>query len=374
MGKLTKTVLLCMLAAAAVPPAVYWGMDYAYAAASGSVVRSVGDMTQRLSGAMNSREESVTFTYEGKTSSLKSQIQTALDLAMSGDPYLNYIVDSYSYSYRGGARSAAVSILLSYRESLQQTAYVNGRVKAILSKIITPGMTGDEKVKAIHDWVVLNLKYDTTFTKFTAYEGLKSGSAVCQGYSLLTYKLLKGAGIANKIVEGTAWQGGTGQSHAWNLVQLNGRWYHLDTTWDDPTPDRKGAVSTAYYLRTDNQMRRDHTWTRAYPAAAVEYSRTLDELAQAGGEKRAVYQKLQRELRYDLYEESAVVDTAAELTRLAQQARSAGEASLLLRYGGSENRLVSDLRQLYKAGFTSLSYKASSFEDTGDLKVELFWQ
>ncbi|NGM85164.1 transglutaminase [Paenibacillus sp. 7124] len=374
MGKLTKTVLLCMLAAAAVPPAVYWGMDYAYAAASGNVVRSVGDMTQRLSGAMNSRKESVTFTYEGKTSSLKSQIQTALDRAMSGDPYLNYIVDSYSYSYRGGARSAAVSIRLSYRESLQQTAYVNGRVKAILSKIITPGMTGDEKVKAIHDWVVLNLKYDTTFTKFTAYEGLKSGSAVCQGYSLLTYKLLKGAGIANKIVEGTAWQGGTGQSHAWNLVQLNGRWYHLDTTWDDPTPDRKGAVSTAYYLRTDNQMRRDHTWTRAYPAAAVEYSRTLNELAQAGGEKRAVYQKLQRELRYDLYEESAVVDTAAELTRLAQQARSAGEASLLLRYGGSENRLVSDLRQLYKAGFTSLSYKASSFEDTGDLKVELFWQ
>lgn len=55
--------------------------------------------------------------------------------------------------------------------------------------------------------MVLNLKYDTTYTKYTAYEGLKSGSAVCQGYSLLTYKLLKGAGIANKIVEGTAWQG-----------------------------------------------------------------------------------------------------------------------------------------------------------------------
>ncbi|MDT3427611.1 hypothetical protein J2Z22_003174 [Paenibacillus forsythiae] len=373
MGKLTKAIVLGMLVAAAVPPVVYWGMDYAYAAVNGTAVRSVSDMTQRLAGAMNNRRESVAFTYEGKTSRLKSQIQTALDQAMSNDPYLNYIVNGYSFSYRTGSRSAVVSVRLSYRESLQQTAYVNERVKAVLNKIINPGMTGDEKVKAIHDWVVLNLKYDTTYTKYTAYEGLKSGSAVCQGYSLLTYKLLKGAGIPNKIVEGTAWQGGSGQAHAWNLVQLNGRWYHLDTTWDDPTPDRAGAVSTDYYLRTDRQMRRDHTWTRAYPAAAVEYSRTLGELASLKGAKQAAYQKLRKELRYDLYEESGIVDDAAELTALAGQARKAGEASLLFRYDGSESRLVSDLQSLYEKGFKNLSYKASSFEDTGDLKVDLYW-
>ncbi|AIQ14505.1 transglutaminase domain-containing protein [Paenibacillus durus] len=374
MGKMTKAIVLGMLVAAAVPPAVYWGMDYAYAAVKGTPIRSVSDMTQQLTAAMNNRRESVAFTYEGNTSRLKSQLQTALDQAMSNDPYLNYIVNSYSFSYRGGSRSAAVSVKLTYRESLQQTAYVNGRVKTILNEIITPGMTGDEKVKAVHDWVVLHLKYDTTYTKYTAYEGLKSGSAVCQGYSLLTYKLLKGAGIPNKIVEGTAWQDGSGQSHAWNLVQLNGRWYHLDTTWDDPSPDKAGAVSTAYYLRTDSQMRRDHTWTRSYPAAAVEYSRTLSELASLKGEKQVAYQNLQKELRYDLYEESGIVDNAAELTALAQQARKKGEASLMFRYNGSESRLVSDLQQLYEKGFKGLSYKTSAFEDTGDLKVELSWQ
>ncbi|WP_025690424.1 transglutaminase domain-containing protein [Paenibacillus zanthoxyli] len=374
MGKLTKAIVLGMLVAAAVPPAVYWGMDYAYAEVKGTSIRSASDMTQQLTAAMNSRRESVTFTYEGNTSRLKSQLQTALDQAMSNDPYLNYIVSSYSFSYRGGSRSAAVSVKLTYRESLQQTAYVNGRVKTILNEIITPGMTEDEKVKAVHDWVVLNLKYDTTYTKYTAYEGLKSGSAVCQGYSLLTYKLLKGAGIPNKIVEGTAWQDGVGQSHAWNLVQLDGRWYHLDTTWDDPSPDKAGAVSTAYYLRTDGQMRRDHTWTRSYPAAAAEYSRTLSELASVKGEKQAAYQKLQQDLRYDLYEESGIVDNAAELTTLAQQARKKGEASLLFRYNGSESRLVSDLQQLYEKGFKALSYKTSSFEDSGDLKVELYWK
>ncbi|MEI0738920.1 hypothetical protein VQ056_23700 [Paenibacillus sp. JTLBN-2024] len=50
--------------------------------------------------------------------------------------------------------------------------------------------------------------------------------------------------------------------HAWNLVLLDGKWYHLDTTWDDPAPDRKGEIGFGYYLRTDAQMKKDHAWTK----------------------------------------------------------------------------------------------------------------
>ncbi|MBY9077035.1 transglutaminase [Paenibacillus sp. HN-1] len=373
MGKMTKAILLGMLAAAAVPQAVYWGMDYAYAATNSAAIRSVSDMTQRLTAAIASRKENISFTYQGRTAGLKSQIQSALDKAITGDPYVNYIVDSYSFSFRGGANSAAVSVTIAYRETLQQTAYVDERVKAINKQIIKPGMTGDEKVKAIHDWVVLHLKYDTTYTRYTAYEGLKSGSTVCQGYALLTYKLLKNAGIPNKIVEGTAWQNGSGISHAWNLVQLGGRWYHLDTTWDDPVPDRSGKVSTNYYLLTDSEMRRDHTWTKAYPAASVKYADVLNGLASSGGSKVAVYRKLQQELHYNVYEDGGAVSTPAELTALARQARSSGKSSLLFRYGGSESRLVGDLQTLYGEGFDNLRYRTSSQDGTRSLKVELYW-
>jgi hypothetical protein len=379
MGKkrlsLMKTMLGGMLLFAALPPVAYYSWGHAYAASASPSLQSVSEMAKRLTGAMNNRRQTITFAYEGKTSKLKAQVQSAIDQAMGSDPYLYYIIDGYAFSYRGSSRAAEVTVQVEYRETLQQTAYVNKQVKTILQKIITPGMNNHQKIKVIHDWVVLNLKYDNTYSRYTAYEGLKSGSAVCQGYSLLTYKLLLGAGLPNKIVEGTARpEGGVSQSHAWNLVQLDGRWYHLDTTWDDPAPSTAGEVSTVYYMRTDAQMRRDHSWTKSYPAASVGYAQTLSELVSRGGQNVSLYQELQEQLDYRLYEEDQVVTSAAELQKLAKAALASAQQSLLFRYRGSEKQLKNDLQELYNLGLNQLSYSSSAFDNTGDLKVYVAWK
>ncbi|MBT2291045.1 transglutaminase [Paenibacillus albidus] len=372
---LAKAIVGGMIIAAAIPPAVYWGWDYAYAAATSSSLRSVSEMTSRLTGAMTNRRETITFTFEGKTANLKAQLQKAVDQAMASDPYLYYIVDSYGYSYRGSTRSAKVTIQVKYRETLEQTAFVNKRVKAAVKQMTTPGMNPHQKVKAIHDWVVRQLKYDTSYRKYTAYEALQTGSAVCQGYSLLTYKLLLEAGIPNKIVEGTAKpEGGRSQSHAWNLVLLDGRWYHLDTTWDDPLPDKAGAVSTSYYMRTDAQLRRDHTWVKSYPATSVSYAQTLSGLVKKGGKDTAVYRKLQTELDYGLYEEEQMVSSAAGMVKLAEIAAAKGEQSILFRYRGSTRQLEKDLQGLYTLGLNKLSYSSAPFDNTSDLKVFVTWK
>ncbi|WP_379162889.1 transglutaminase domain-containing protein [Paenibacillus sp. sgz5001063] len=379
MGKkhlsLMKTILGGMLVCAALPPALYWGWDHAYAASTQSALQSEAEMAQKLTAAMNNRRENITFVYEGKTTNLKSLVQKAIDQAMGSDPYLYYIIDSYAFSYRGSSRSANVTVQVEYRETLQQTALVNKQVKTILQQIITPGMNNHQKVKVIHDWVVLHLQYDATYRKYTAYEGLQTGSAVCQGYSLLTYKLLLGAGIPNKIVEGSARpEGGPTQSHAWNLVQLDGRWYHLDTTWDDPTPSPDGGISTLYYMRTDAQMRRDHSWTKSYPAASVRYSQTLSELVSSGGQNVSVYKDLQQKLDYRLYEEDQVVTSASELNTLVKEAVASGKKSLLFRYRGTERLLKIDLQGLYSLGLENLSYNSTPFDNTGDLKVYVTWE
>lgn len=374
-GSLMKTAVGLMLVFAALPPAAYWGYEHAYAASDSAVVQTTQGMTQKLAGAMSNRRETITFTYQGKTAKLKSEIQTAINQAMGSDPYLYYIIDSYAFSYRGSTRAVHVTVQVEYRETLQQTAYVNKQVKAILQQIITPGMNNHQKVKAIHDWVVLNLEYDHSHRKYTAYEGLQTGSAVCQGYTLLTYKLLWGAGIPNRIVEGTARSGdGVTQSHAWNLVQLNGTWYHLDTTWDDPDPSPKDGISTVYYMRTDKQMRADHSWTKSYPAASIRYADTLSKLAGQGGQAAEGYRRLQEQLNYWLYEESQVVSSAGQVKGLAEAAVSAGEQSLLFRYRGSDKLLRQDLQVLYELGLNNLAFNSSPFEDTGDLKVYVTWK
>ncbi|WNS42963.1 transglutaminase domain-containing protein [Paenibacillus sp. MMS20-IR301] len=379
MGKrrisLIKTVLGGMLVFAAIPPALYWGYEQAYAAADSTVLTSMSGMIQKLTGAMNNRRETITFTYQGKTNKLKSQVQSAIDEAMGSDPYLYYIIDSYAFSYRGSARSANVTVQMEYRETLQQTAYVNKQVKLILQELITPGMNKHQQVKVIHDWVVQQLKYDMTYQRYTAYEGLQTGSAVCQGYSLLTYKLLLGAGIPNKIVEGTARpEGGVTQSHAWNLVQLDGQWYHLDTTWDDPEPSPEGGISTVYYMRTDDQMRRDHSWTKSYPAAKTGYAQTLSQLVSRGGQEAEVYKQLQEVLDYRLYEEDQVITSSAELKQLVKQAADSGRLSVLFRYRGSEKQLRQDLQVLYELGLAQPAFNSTPFDNTGDLKVYVTWK
>ena len=83
--------------------------------------------------------------------------------------------------------------------------------------------------------------------------------------------MLNQAGIQTKIIEGTA----GGQAHAWNLVNLDGAWYHFDATWDDPLPDVIGRVTYNYYNLTDAQIKSNHSWIKTYPLATTDFSNTL---------------------------------------------------------------------------------------------------
>ena len=141
-------------------------------------------------------------------------------------------------------------------------------MRAILDKIITPGMTDRQKVKAVHDYMVVNYKYDTEYEsgkygdETYAFHGLlKNGTGVCQAYAELFYILMCYEDIECYFVPGLA-DGGTGEYglHAWNVVYVDGGYYHVDVTFDDPVPDRGGAISYRYFLKTDEEMKKDHVW------------------------------------------------------------------------------------------------------------------
>ena len=373
MGKNGKRVITILLAgcliAVALPRAV--DLDQLYAASDTSDISTTKDLRQTLLTAMSQRTEELVFTYKGDVKGLKKQLQSSIDEAMTSDPYIQYTVKSYAFNYKGSNVSAEVHVNLSYRETKEQTDYVNRKVTHVLKEIITPGMTNHEKVKAIHDWIVLHLAYDTSLQKYTAYDGLVTGSTVCQGYSLLAYRMLEQVGIENRIVEGTAGD----QLHAWNIVKLDGKWYHMDTTWDDPTPDRKGKVSHNYYLLSDDEMARDHIWTGKgkYPTAPAPYRESLQTLIQSGGSKAAAYQKLYHTLEYSLYDEKDAVSGHSALETKVKNVLKEGGTTLTFRYKGTETSLVEDLQNLYQLGMKSISYYVSKMEDTTDLRVKINW-
>ncbi|ASR45929.1 transglutaminase domain-containing protein [Paenibacillus kribbensis] len=369
--KIGVKVVKCLVVGAALATALPQTMIWESVSAA-SVKAEQASSVQQLEGtilqAMLARNELLTFTYSGDMRDFQKQLQNTINRAMESDPYVNFILKTYTFNYTGTSTGVDVTIRMNFRESKAQSDYVDNTVQDVLSNIITNDMTDHEKVKAIHDWVVLNLKYDVPQQKYTAYEGLTTGSTVCQGYSLLTYRMLERAGIENRIVQGVA----GGQDHTWNLVLLDGQWYHLDTTWDDPVPDRANVVNTSYYLLTDDELSQDHTWVHKYPAASTSYQQTLAGLIAEGGSRTDAYQKLYDDLKYASYGDSAP-KSAREILELTRQAVLNGQSTVSFLYQGTERNLVQDLTPLYQLGIRNLNYQYTLVPSTGNLRVSITW-
>ena len=87
------------------------------------------------------------------------------------------------------------------------------------------GSSDWETALNLHDWLTHNSYYDYSYARHGA-DMVFTGFGVCDSYSKDYLLLLTEAGItAERVI---------GNGHAWNAVQLNGEWYHVDPTWDDP--------------------------------------------------------------------------------------------------------------------------------------------
>ena len=253
---------------------------------SNSAVVPVDSATpEQIKGAVTSAQELADATYyylsrykqqftiefKGDTSQLESIIQQAYTLIEERDPYVYGHLSDRNIEFTYTARQATLNFNQNYLTTYEQERLVNGKVAAILQTIDASTMTDVDKVKFVNDYIVQHTMYSeaTSASPHSAYAILFEGKGVCQGYALLAYKLLTELGIEALYVTGEVYTGG----HAWNLVKLDGNWHHLDTTWNDPLPDRGNGVSYDYFLITDSQMSKDHSWDLAkYPRAATQMS------------------------------------------------------------------------------------------------------
>ncbi|MFC4103013.1 transglutaminase domain-containing protein [Paenibacillus xanthanilyticus] len=360
--KLIKGMLAAAMLLGAAPAATVLGPVRAAEAAAVQATAVQAKMSGTLVAAIEKRASTVTLSYTGTKTALKNDLNRALDAALASDDYLHYIVKSYATSAVISGTSAKITVKFTYWESLAQTKQVKQKVAQALDAILTTGMNDHQKAKAIHDWIVTNIAYDTTLVSHSAFDGLSKGRTVCQGYALLTYEMMKQAGIPVRIVEGSS----RGQSHAWNLIQLGGQWYHMDTTWDDPVPDVKGRVVYNYYNVTDAQLRADHTWKAAnYPKAITAYDDTLRTLAQTDASRAAFYDNLYLGMGFAYMDEDYTVTTLQGLKDKIAAAIEQGETSVVLRYTRGAT-LASDMKKALSAqtGITRYSYTHESFART----------
>lgn len=227
-------------------------------------------------------KQNINYTEE-EFNELTRAIDGIINKVLEEDYDLYYYFDSYQISYIKEENSIKeVSILLEFttdRESiLKRNNEVENKVREIVNLIITPNMTDFQKEIAIHNYIVNNSRYDEkNYEKGTvpreantSYGVLINGVGVCGGYASAMDKLLKAAGVESMIISGEAGQNGKYEPHAWNLVKLDGEYYHIDATWNDPIYTfngvRKDVLHFDYFNLTDKEMSKDHKWNRdKYP-------------------------------------------------------------------------------------------------------------
>lgn len=151
-----------------------------------------------------------------------------------------------------------VSFVYSYEKAQaeQMKQEIDTAADNILSKI-TPSMGDYEIVKLIHDSVIRDCTYLENTDKNTIYGCLVKKQALCQGYSKAFTYLCSLAGIEAGEVLGVA-----NEEHMWNIVKMDGDYYHIDLTWDDPDKESyPDSVRYDYFCLTDERIRQLRTVT-----------------------------------------------------------------------------------------------------------------
>lgn len=133
---------------------------------------------------------------------------------------------------------------------------LNKKVDEIINEQVKDVTDKKEIIKILHDYIITNVKYDKErtdnniirYASNTAYGVLFEGYGICSGYADAMALFLNHYEIPNYKV--------ASENHVWNAVYLDGNWYHLDLTWDDPIlSNGEEILDHAYFLVTTEQLK-----------------------------------------------------------------------------------------------------------------------
>ena len=132
-----------------------------------------------------------------------------------------------------------------------------------------------EKIKYVHDYLVMNVEYDdeavaevnrtvqkaSSQQSHTVYGALVNQLAVCDGYTKAFQLIMNMLNIECEYIEGYA----SGEAHTWNYIKLDGEQYWMDVTWDDynfrdenGNPVYSNSVNYDYYCISSEKLFRTH--------------------------------------------------------------------------------------------------------------------
>ena len=188
------------------------------------------------------------------------------------NPQYHYISNEYTVRTKNFRILKYSTIQLDYTEDKEYKIELkNQEVQNVIEKIVNENIREDmsdfEKEVALHDALANLVTYhkykkieDIPYIKHTVYGALVEHEAVCDGYAKAFKMLLDRVGIENIIVYGTT----NDVAHAWNMVKIEDKYYHVDVTSNELEQHYNNYVMHAYFNITDKEILQTHTLDKTF--------------------------------------------------------------------------------------------------------------
>lgn len=176
------------------------------------------------------------------------ELSFILNRILKRDPYLFYVSGSFSFSRDdwGNIKTLIPSYTMDRVKKIETDEFIHKEIEKILF-YMPRGLDGFGKTLYIHDYICTHFEYDDSLTYGDIYSMLKYKKGTCQGYAYLYSALLSAVGVENDFAYSDQIM------HIWNLVKIDGEWYHVDVTWDD-TKNIFGYTAHRNFLCSDSEI------------------------------------------------------------------------------------------------------------------------
>lgn len=193
-------------------------------------------------------------------------IEKVFKCVLNDHPKL-YYVEGYTYTtFTRDTDIAKLEFSGTYTKSREECDAMNVQIENYVADCFSGmenGISDYEKVKYIYEYIIDGTEYNLTAEDSqNICSVFLNGESVCMGYARAMQYLLLEQDILCTVVNGTADQG---EEHAWNLLLLDGQYYHLDVTWGDDsytvsndTSSQVGMTNYSFFCVTTEEISKTH--------------------------------------------------------------------------------------------------------------------
>ena len=195
-----------------------------------------GNYKYRIASLMDSEMVSVYDISYGSNGSYGDSNQFTFTFYASGTYYIRFsVMDMTTYQTK-------ITGLYEYPIVIQDASHpsVEQIVTDIAAQCEAVCSTDFEKALWLHDWIIDHADYDYSYSYCSAEGVLARGTGTCESYHRAYVKLLNMVGIETGRI--------AGNGHVWTAVKMDGKWYQVDSTWDDMGAGYKGTYYEHMYF------------------------------------------------------------------------------------------------------------------------------